>query len=410
VNTGASVRKNLKSKLLLLLGSLLALLLLGLPLISRIGDDFYYWQIWLDNVARLGPIEGYRTTLRVDYPPLTFVIFFGVAKFSHLFGLELFTCFQLSLLLFLFLTLLLFWGWTKDLWLTGLLQLSLLLNSLVMHYIDLYFAPALLLSLWALKTRRFFLFTLFFSSSCLIKWQPLILAPFILIYLLDEGKRRVSIQQWFIRGFKRLGRAVILPLLIIFTLVVAIFGIEFLMAFRRAASDSTLSGNALNFNWILTHLLHLFYPNNFGVRFSPIGTDLRLLTIPKLVFLAVYFLVFLAFWKQKKTFENLLRYALLGYLTYFTFNTGVYENHLFLAILLSISLSWLNRKDLPLFLTWTLLANLNLLLTLRLTEKEPSSLQMGAINTFFFSSILEVSLFIWFFTTTLLNQPTNPAS
>jgi hypothetical protein len=190
-------------------------------------------------------------------------------------------------------------------------------------------------------------------------------------------------------------------------LVVTIFGVEFLMAFRRATSNPALSGNALNFNWISTHLLHVVYPDNFGGliegRFSPIGTDLRLLAIPKLIFILVYALTFLAFLRQKKTFEKLLLYALLGYLTYFTFNTGVYENHLFPATLLAACLLWLDRNHLPTFVIWSLFANLNLFLAFRLTGKESGYLHIGDINTILMSSILEVLFFSWFFITTLFS-------
>ena len=74
-----------------------------------------------------------------------------------------------------------------------------------------------------------------------------------------------------------------------------------------------------------------------------------------------------AFLIREKTFENLIKFALLGYLAYFTFNTSVHENHLFIAAVLSVILVWLNRERLSTMVILLLMSNINLLLFFGIT-------------------------------------------
>jgi hypothetical protein len=55
-------------------------------------------------------------------------------------------------------------------------------------------------------------------------------------------------------------------------------------------------------------------------------------------FVAFYVWAWVASVRQPKSFGRLLRFSLVGYLAYFTFNTGVHENHLFLAVIVAVAL------------------------------------------------------------------------
>jgi len=67
------------------------------------------------------------------------------------------------------------------------------------------------------------------------------------------------------------------------------------------------------------------------------------------------------FFRRHKTFENLLLFSLLGYWAYFTLNTGVHENHLFIGMILAILLAWQNRKHLLTMLMVIMIENINLI-------------------------------------------------
>jgi len=68
------------------------------------------------------------------------------------------------------------------------------------------------------------------------------------------------------------------------------------------------------------------------------------------------------FYRIKSHFESLLAFMLAGYLLYFTFNTGVHENHLFIAVILSVLLAALNKRYYPISLLIILAFNINLIL------------------------------------------------
>jgi hypothetical protein len=92
-----------------------------------------------------------------------------VVRVSHLTGLALIDAIKLSIALFTCLTSLIFWLWTRDIALTILLHFSLLLNGVALGYIDIYFAPSLILLLWALRERKLTLFSVAFSIASLTK-------------------------------------------------------------------------------------------------------------------------------------------------------------------------------------------------------------------------------------------------
>jgi Gpi18-like mannosyltransferase len=342
----------------------LAILLITVSFLNSPGtNDVDIWKRWAITSDTYGPVSGFKIN-DADYPPFASIILLGTMKVSHLFGGEVFDAVKLSILLFLCLTSFVFWLWTRNFVITVILHLSLLLNSVALGYIDIFFAPCLILSLWTLKERKLTLFTIFFSLACLTKWQPIIIAPFIILYILDIKQ----VAQWRQIEFKKLFRGVLFPTVVILVVTLSIFGVaEVGQAFMASLSHNYLSGNALNFNWLVTHFLHVFYPDQFGSLVKGqanliVTTSLKVTLIPKLLFFLSYLITLVSFFKRDKTFEGAITFSLVGYLAYFTFNTGVHENHLFLAAILSIILFWVNRKRLPSMLILLLMSNINLIM------------------------------------------------
>jgi hypothetical protein len=317
---------------------------------------------WAENADTYGVVAGFAAN-KADYPPLTSVILLCAVRASRSLGISAFDAVKLSIFLFLVLTSFVFWLWTKNFLVTTMLYLSLLLNSVALVYTDVYFAPALILSMKAIKERKLAWFTTFFSVACLTKWQPIILAPFIAVYILDIKQ----ITLWRQIDFKKISRSGLLPAIAILFLTLLVFGtVPVLMSLARALNHGFLSGNALNFNWILTHLLHTFYPEKFGGLIDGqagyiITKSLKVTLTSKILFFLTYAGTIVSFFKRDKTFENFINYSLIGYLAYFFFNTGVHENHLFLATIISIVLFWTNKNHLPLAIIMILISNINLL-------------------------------------------------
>jgi len=303
------------------------------------------WVRWINEAIDLGLVDAY--SLNHDtYPPLTLVILFGVGKISQLLNIWIYTAIKGTIAAFLLLTTLLTLWATKDLLLSLLLLGGVLINSVALGHLDIFFAPTLVLALWALKEKRLVLFTIAFCFSFLTKWQPLIIAPFIALYIL--GIDRLS--DWKQIDLRGILKKILIPALGILALTFILFGIKpVITAFSYASDHHYLSGNALNLNWILTHFLHVFKPGQYGPLINGqaeliIGPPYSVKLIPKLIFFLVYILTAIVFFKQKKTFGNLMWFSLLGYWAYFTLNTGVHENHFFVAIILA-ALLYLGGKE-----------------------------------------------------------------
>jgi hypothetical protein len=140
-----------------------------------------------------------------------------------------------------------------------------------------------------------------------------------------------------------------------------------LKAFDSALSNPFLSGNALNLNWIVTHFLHVWDPNQFGGLQNGLAdciptSSLGIVLIPRLLFWTTYLLLLALFFRCEKTFTNLLIFCMLGYLCYFTFNKGVHENHLFLVAILAVVLYWREESWRTNAVILLLMANTNLFL------------------------------------------------
>lgn len=345
------------------IGWLLLVNLVALSLFFSPGTgDVSIWANWTREINNHGLIGGFEQS-GTDYPPLSFVILAAVSQCAQAFEATQLFVLKWSLLLFLAGTAACFYWFTRSLILTAAVELALTLNSMGLVYLDIYFAPFLFAGLFYLQrgnlNRGLFLFTI----SCFIKWQPLIIAPFVLVYVLGEIKPR-SLEP------KRVGRQ-LMPLVLSAGLALslfAIFGFPIFQSLHRALTRHLfLSAYALNLPWLQTWALHLINPEKYGALQNG-EIDIFLTTDPivvwpdKILFYLSYFAILVAFARQTKTFERLIVYSILGSMAYFLFNTGVHENHLFLVCCLAWILAFLAPNQLVRCLNLTIAANANLFL------------------------------------------------
>ncbi len=316
---------------------------------------------WMKNLLLYGLVSGFQISA-TNYPPGTFLILDGVVNLGRLLNLSIFLSYKLSLFAFLLFSALVIVLWTRHLLLTATMYLALVIDSMVLGYNDVYFIPTLLLSLWALQKRRFPWFVALLSITCMIKWQAAIIAPIALLYSVMETKSGVSTKAWLRQSLP----ALILPAIACGAIVLALFGTEAIQSFRRATSEHWLSANALNFGWVLTHLLRWWDPRTFGaIR----GTEKRYILIGphaqiamKAFFFVIYVGVIYRFLRARRSFDTMLYYLYVGYALYFVFNASVHENHLVPAQVLAGVLCWRDRRYLPLFIATALMSNINMYL------------------------------------------------
>jgi hypothetical protein len=367
---------------LLAAGALASLLLLRAPGT----EDVEMWRLWMSQLAEHGLVEGFARSGGI-YPPGTFVWLFAVIKSASLLGIGHFLALKLSLTLALALTAAVLWAWTRDLSLALACFLSLALNAVALGYTDAHFAPPLMLSLYALARGFTATSGALLAASFLVKWQPLILAPFFVVWLAADGDRA------FWPALRRVLRFVAGCASVV-ALAFAGFGATLLLTLRDALTHNYLSGNALNVNWIYTWLLHVLRPETFGPLTSGpaalrseallIATADPLLILPqRLLFAGCYVYCLARLARPGARFSDFVQASAFGFLAYCMLATGVHENHFFAALLLLALLAGLERARWPLFLAWAVAANLNLWTFYGLRGRPPRIDFIVALTVFF---------------------------
>ncbi len=366
--------------------------------------DVRLWLKWMDSMEKFG-IRATYAGVQEFYPPLSYLLLFIAAKAGKLFGLNLFISLKVSLVFCLFLTSATFYLFSRNFLLTMLVQLSLTLSSIAYGYLDIYFAPFLILSLYALKDERYVPFSFFFTISFLIKWQPIILLPFALVYALG-----ISSVGDILKIEPRRAASLAIPFVLILVVLTLVFGMAMprsLIDAGRDTIDGYLSGNALNFNWILTYILHTSDPIRYGGLLDGATVDVvnvkdmpgALLFLVKALAFGFYAVVFVIYFFQKgKDYFSFLGTSLLAFLAYFIFYTNVHENHLFIISILAALMYSIRKDYIFWFLIWGFMANINLLAFYTIPGiSVPSTRIVGGLDTTVLLSILNLILFIVLF-------------
>jgi len=316
--------------------------------------DINTWLTWGRHAYEHGIIEGYSMDGNL-YPPLANVLLWLSYSFAQTAGIAPIYLLKFSLLVFLLAATAIFYRWSNNnLPATLCFYGAMLLSSLGLGYLDIYFAPVLLMSLYRLQQGSISQFAIFFLLACLIKFPPLLVAPFFLVYLFAHF------------NFKSLCRRIILPCVVLLIPILFFFGKTLILALLKTANAAWLSAWALNFNWIVTRI---FLQNGWGLAYPPwFEASVAMMSpvpesaqkLARGLYLFFFTTTLLAFLLSKKTFENLLMFALLGSFSYFMFYTGVHENHLFLASLLAAALFCVNQKHLYLMLGILFMSSLDM--------------------------------------------------
>lgn len=324
-----------KHCLIKILAILIVFILVYASLDSPGTGDYLYWIKWL-NLIRENGVSLAFAKMNDNYPPLILLII-NFFEFISMGRLSDFQIIKLSIVIMFLISLAMLYLWHSSVLETILFAFALCLNSLYLGYVDIYIVPFIIGAFWCLSESKNVYAVCLFIISFMIKWQPLIIMPFIMIYLLDIDSRNVKLFDHFKASkFALVSILVLLPICFYFGFN------EIRSSFMAATRHDFLSANALNVNWIATWIVRLCSPEVFGgldgghVRY--IQTSNFHLRIGRVIFFAVYLYTLLKFFKSSKTIRNLYIHAIIGYISYFILNVGVHENHLFLAVVLSFLL------------------------------------------------------------------------
>lgn len=260
--------------------------------------DTNSWTKVQNYMSHYGVTKTY--SIFPGYPPLSFTIL----SIAH---------YKIMIVVMLLISTWLMYDWKKD----YKLFLASFILCCVLGYIDIFYIPFLIGSLWYAEKRNVYGCISLIMIAMFIKWQPLLILPFVLVYCYN-GKKINLVK-------------IALPMLLISFFILMYFGYDVVKSgFDSQVDHKYFSANAMNLNWIITY----FKQSDAGeIKFI---YDSNIYSV--WLFRITYSIIFIMFLLSKKEFRDLLTYAMLGFLAYFMFNTGVHENHLIVPMLLAILL------------------------------------------------------------------------
>jgi hypothetical protein len=321
-------------------------------------SDVQWFMTWMNHVMAGGPIQGY-IDIHGDYPPGTSLVLWIAGHLAIATAHDPSTVLKFVLLGFLLVSTAILLVASRRPSLAAFAYGALVVNAFGLMYLDILTAPFVIGAIWAATTGRTPLMAGLLALACLMKWQPIFIMPFAIIYILRAGKdasrrRRQTMWAAAIAG----GIAIV---------VVLVYGFPAVSdAFYRASRHNALSNFGANPLWILTW----WFERNAsaGERaltpegvVSILSASRPILRALSLISLIAYVTILRAYWRSAdRTVGGFVRFALAGYLVYFMCSAGVHENHLFLASLLSIALAWQMPRFLWVAVVLAVAANLNL--------------------------------------------------
>lgn len=301
--------------------------------------DMKYWNTWIDYARQYGLREGFR--IQGDmYPPFTFILQIAMLRIWP--SLSNFIVLRLVNTFYLFLSGLVIYLLYKDAKVTLISFWGLILSA-NLGYLDIEMVPFIMLAFYFLSQEKYILSSIFFSIVCLIKFQPLIILPFIFIYFVDvldavERKFKLNIR---IKNMMQMS----IPAILTGGSVLLIYRKALIKALYRALFDSgdAISPNGLNLGWIVQYWIQKYHADLFGPldggRIMIIWSAPSLYRSFKYIFIVIYAVTaIIMLLHRKKDYALLLKCSLVGYTAYFVYNSGVHENHLFLGMVLMMLL------------------------------------------------------------------------
>jgi hypothetical protein len=292
-----------------------------------------------------------------EYPPIGFALLEAVAAIADLLRAAPLLVFNASLLGFTLVSAAGIWAVTRSVDHVLAFFAATLLATAGLGYTDMMTAPFVIAALAEARAGRAERAVVWFVVGVLVKWQVLLLAPFLAIHLLRiDGIGGLTRLVWNRTAWRLLGIVAVIA-----AIVTALAGVATWTAFANATRHPFLSGTALNLPWLLTYPLLLLRDPSFHwndemnfILLSPAG----LLPV-RLVFAVVMLAVLWCHLRSAKTYANMLFFMVLGVLTYGIWNTAVHENHWFVAVVPAVLL-WRETGDRSLFVLVAAMLNVNL--------------------------------------------------
>lgn len=300
-----------------------------------------FTQLWKSLV---GLSENYKLAIKISIISFYFITLASYLRITSLVGTNKFTSIPNIDKVIAFLT-----------------TIGLIIQTQGFSDINIYLIPTMVFSVYFLFKKKYLLSGLFFGITFSIKIQPMIILPLMIVTVFDIRKHKNIIRHsiLFLTGF-------ITTCIFFWSLVIIQPGgwNYFQTTVKFISNDSgkqLLSGQALNLNWVVTYLLHIFSSNIFGsleywgwVNWQVPGSLAPKIFQGFLFYLATFIIVIRYWFLKKKTILNFLSASVMIFFSHHILNTSAHEKHLFYTIITMLLLylikpSNINRKLLTLF-------------------------------------------------------------
>ncbi len=369
------------------------------------GDRVSYNDTAVISIKYLNPFEAYTIDQEM-YPPLSTVIISFFANIWKIISNETGDFLipnKLSVLVFYILTIACAIKFANKVnkqsvisnsekLLIILTTFSLLIQTQGFGDVNIYLIPTFIITIYLFFKQHFFLSGILLGITASIKWQPILIIPLFMISI-------ISFKNISFNNFKKIGLFLIgffLVLLIVWSLVLIYPKGGF--AFYRSmdylfnlTGFHLLSGQALNLNWIVTYLMHIFQPESFTSLQQldwlnkPVPSDYGPKIFQGYLFFVAVITILIRFYLDKKNVLNFISASTMIFFSHFILNSSAHEKHLFYTVIFMMILFLLrptstNRKLLFLFDT---MAIINLAFFYGFTG-------IGSINRLFFNFDLTI--------------------
>jgi len=374
--------------LLVLLGVFFTLLFFNSPGSS---DVFRFWLPWMGDYRINGYVAGFAS-IGGDYPPLGMWILYALDLIASWCEMAPIVPLKIAITSFLFITSAVYFYLCRNVVTTFLMHFMLVLSSTILLYLDVFYAPFLLLAFWSLKQDKPLQAMILYIVACSIKYQPLIISPIFFLGIYKHYQQHSPNT-----ALKDSLKTILIPGAVATALMLAIHQQALFDSLYIALTHSKYSFQAMNIYWV--------YVNGVtwatGEAFKHANNPESMLYISRGLFALLYCFLLHAYFKHGKNYSDFLLYCLAGYYCYFILITGVHENHLTVAAIVASLLYIHDEKYRGTSLFIMAVSNLNMLIfyglngeglgySLMLTEMPlmNASIFIAALNCVFFLVLL----------------------
>jgi hypothetical protein len=347
----------------------------------------------MNIAANQGIYVAFASQPAREYPPFASALLLLGKCIANTFQVDDFTGFKVLIFLFYIFSALMLGLIAQSLLVACVFLFSMFLSSIFFGYLDILCAPFIYFGLYLIDKRKLSIGLLFFTVSCLIKWQLVIFYPFVLLYAFTPFG--------FLQGLKLLCNLrfwiAFSPSFLLILLCHIYFGENFFGSLIAATEHGKLflAPNGLNLAYLSGSIYREFmdigniFPNTTAIV---IGDHRWIFRIFRSLFIFSYIMALLMALSIERDNKRVLLIGVGAFWSYVALSTGVHENHIVMAVLLSLFVVGKLPSAWPLAVISASMLNFNLALFYLSGRR---SLTQSVDHLYLIGALIAVLAYLW---------------